>query len=369
MKRRSQTLRVRVDLPGRPYDVRVGSSILSEMPGWLKSRKNKKAFIISDQSLTAARQKLKSSLKKSGWEITEIPVQAGESFKDWQKIYPVYGELLRAKAGRDATIFALGGGSIGDAAGFIASTYLRGVDWVGLPTTLLAQVDSSVGGKTAVNHALGKNLIGTFHQPKLVVCETDFLKTLSSREMISGWGEMIKYGLVFDSRFFKSLRDSFTDNAWLFPAHLRKSIQTSLKWKAHVVAQDEFDRKGLREVLNFGHTFGHALEAETGYLEFQHGEAVLWGMRFALALSQVRGHLSAHLRSDLDSVLAQAPIPRLPSQFTGRDFFQHMSQDKKVRNGRLHFVLLKSLGKPISDSKVTEADLHAAFALLKAARG
>ena len=356
--------KVTLPLGERSYDIRIGAGAVNELPRWLSRRSSKRAFIIADRSLTQARAKLKASLKRAGWEIHEIPVRAGESLKDIQAVYPLYGELLKRKASRDSLLLALGGGSIGDAAGFVAATYLRGISWVGLPTTLLAQVDSSIGGKTGINHDAGKNLIGSFHQPKLVVCDTDFLKTLGPREIVSGFGETVKYGLIYDPAFFAYLQSNAAAFFRLDPRVLAAAIEKSARWKCKAVARDEFDRKGVREALNFGHTFGHALESATRYRVFQHGEAVIWGMRFALALSEARGKLRGSERARADGFLASLKLPPIPKGFGPSELFDRMADDKKVRAGRIHFVLLDRIGHVVSDSRVGREDLFAAYRLM-----
>lgn len=356
---------VKVSLGSRSYGISVGSGIIQSLGKLLSKAPSKRAFIVADQNLEIARKALLKSLESAGWETFEIPVQAGESLKDFKNLYPLYGELLKAKANRDSVLFALGGGSVGDAAGFLASTYLRGIAWVGVPTTLLAQVDSSIGGKTAVNHEAGKNLIGTFHQPSLVVCDTDFLKTLSRREIVSGSGEIAKYALIYDSKFLTYLEKNLDALLAQDAKAMTYAIQKSVQWKAKIVARDEFDVKGIREALNFGHTFGHALESLTRYETYQHGEAVIWGMRFALALSQVRKKISPKKREALDLFLSRLEVPALPQGFGPAQFYEVMTKDKKVRGGKIHFVLLKDVGKTTSDSGVTPEDITQAFELVQ----
>ncbi len=349
----------------RAYDVWVGPGALERAS---RLQPLKKAVILSDQSLSAARAALRQTLTNGGVEVAEIPVTAGESLKDFKTLYPLYGELLRAGADRDSVLFALGGGSIGDAAGFIAATYLRGIRWVGVPTTLLAQVDSSVGGKTGINHPLGKNLIGAFHQPALVLCDTDLLKSLSTREVVSGIGETIKYGLIYDPSFCAFIQKNLKALLTLDPTVLAPVVARSLRWKAQAVALDEFDRLGIREALNFGHTFGHALESITQYGLFQHGEAVIWGMRFALALSERHGMLKTADRAPLERLLAGLPVPPLPSSPVASELFNEllakMRKDKKIRDGKIHFVLLKKPGKTVTSSDITERELAEAYRLI-----
>jgi 3-dehydroquinate synthase len=342
----------------------IGPGAISELAQFLKTRKSKKIYLISDLRLTSMRQKILKLLAAQGFEAHELPVKAGEGLKDIHSVYPLYGELLKKKADRDSLIIALGGGSVGDVAGFIAATYLRGIDWVGLPTTLLAQVDSSVGGKTGINHSAGKNLIGAFHQPALVICDTNFLKTLGAREITSGIGEIVKYALTFDPKFFSYLETNLPQLQKLDSKTLQYCIQRSLEFKADAVAQDEHDRTGIREVLNFGHTFGHALESATSYQKYQHGEAVIWGMRFAVALSAQRGHLPSLQADRVNEFLARLKVPAFPKNLTREKIFSYLKKDKKNENGKIRFVLLDRLGRSVSDKEVTPKDLNVAYAAL-----
>ena len=360
----SQIKKVTLSLGQRSHKIYIGAGAVTKMGEWLKNQPSKRAFIIADKNLKQAREALVATLKHHRWEICEIAVQAGEQLKDFNTIYPLYADLLKGGANRDSVLFALGGGTIGDAAGFLASTYLRGIAWVGVPTTLLAQVDSSVVGKTGINHTEGKNLIGSFYQPVCVICDTQFLKTLGPREIISGFGEMVKYGMIFDPEFFRFLKKNSARILALDPSVLLRAIQKSLHWKAKIVAKDELDRTGLREVLNFGHTFGHALESMTQYAIFQHGEAVIWGMRFALALSVVRKKLTIKKLHEFDAFLSQLNIPPLPADFSLAELLRFMKQDKKVRSGKIHFVLLRDLGNVVSDSNVSQDDLYQAYRIL-----
>ncbi|MBC7396341.1 MAG: 3-dehydroquinate synthase [Bdellovibrionales bacterium] len=356
--------RVRLGLADKSHFIELGAGAISLLPAFVRARKSKKVILISDRSLKQARKKITALLSRAEFEFSEITVTAGESLKDMKSIYPLYGELLKRKADRDTLVLALGGGSIGDAVGFVASTYLRGIDWLGIPTTLLAQVDSSVGGKTGINHSIGKNLIGTFHQPKLVICDTDFLKSLGSREIVSGLGEILKYALTFDPKFLSYLQENMPKLLALESTSLQYAIKRCLQWKCKAVSQDEFDRNGTREVLNFGHTFGHALESLTHYRRYQHGEAVIWGMRFAIALSMQRGHLSERERSRFESVLQRLKVPGLPRAIKPEAYFEAMKKDKKSSCNQIRFVLLDRLGSTISDREVNQADLHQAFALM-----
>jgi 3-dehydroquinate synthase len=345
------------------YPIYIGENLIKKLPSLLKNFSSKTAFVIADKKLTAPRKLLLKTLRSAGWKISEIPVKGGESLKDFKAIYPIYGELIRLNAKRDSVLIALGGGSVGDAAGFIAATYLRGISWVGIPTTLLAQVDSSIGGKTGINHVKGKNLIGAFHQPSLVICDLTVLKTLSDREIISGLGEALKYGLIYDANFFTYFKNNWNNALNLKPDVLERIVFQSLNFKSAIVSRDERDLIGIREHLNFGHTFGHGLEAITKFKKFQHGEAVIWGMRFASALSLLRGRLSERDFLKIDGFLKHIPVPKLRT-LNKNKLFETMKSDKKVRDGRINFVLLRKIGAAVSDNKVALQDLRRAWYLI-----
>ncbi len=348
-------------LRGRDHPIHIGAGVAAEIPRLLDGPR--RAFVVCDVARPHARTAVMDGLAAAGWAADALPVEAGEGLKTPAAVNALYGELLARKADRDALLVAVGGGTVGDAAGFVAATYLRGIDWVGVPTTLLAQVDSAVGGKTAINHEAGKNLIGAFHQPALVVCDTALLATLPRRELVSGLGEVLKYGLVYDPPFFERL--ALDACLALDPPTLAGAIETSLRWKCRAVEQDELDRTGVREALNFGHTLGHALEAATGYAGYRHGEAIVWGMRFALALSVVRGHMAAADRPPLDARLARLDVPPL---LDARDaLFEKTTRDKKSKGGRTRFVLLRRPGEVVLDPEVTRDDLAAAWDLLREA--
>ena len=271
---------------------------------------------------------------------------SGEAAKTLASVRAAYRTLVRAGVGRDGGVIGLGGGAVTDTAGFAAATYLRGVPWISAPTTLLGQVDSGIGGKTGVNLPEGKNLVGAFHQPRLVVCDLEALDSLPLREVISGLGEMVKYGLVFDRALFDCMRRDWDRLLALDPAALTPVIRSCAAIKARVVAADERETSGLREVLNFGHTVGHALEAEEGYGRLRHGEAVVWGMRAALALSLMKAGLPPRDAEDAGRFLASIPVPR-PAARPAR-LLARMRRDKKVKGGRIRFVLLRRIGRPVA---------------------
>lgn len=360
---------VRVELGPRSYDIRVGRNILGGIARWLPQTGARRAFVLADRALPAQLAALTAALERGGWDVHAIRVRAGEALKDLDSIYPLYGALLRAKADRHAVIVALGGGVVGDAAGFVAATYLRGVPWVGVPTTLLAQVDSAIGGKTAVNHPSGKNLIGAFYQPSLVVSELSFLDTLDPRDRVSGLGETIKYGIIADPPFFRRLAREWRAFLALEPRLLTGAVGRCSALKARLVERDERDERGPRETLNYGHTLGHALEAATEYRRFRHGEAIIHGMRAATYLSFRRGLLPERTFDEIDAALAVLPVPALPRRLDERRILDAVLLDKKkTRAGRVRFVLLKALGETVSDDGVTEADLRAALAHLSQAK-
>jgi 3-dehydroquinate synthase len=303
---------------------------------------------------------LEGELRREGWKVQTVPVVAGDQAKDYRRAMSLTTRLVESRLDRQSVVLALGGGVIGDLAGFVAGTYLRGVRWVGLPSTLLAQVDSSIGGKTGVNHPLGKNLIGVFHQPSMVICDTALLGTLDMRDRVSGFAEMVKYGLIYDRRYFHQLVRHWRDVVGLDSTVLTAAIVRAARFKASVVAKDERETAGLRVCLNFGHTVGHAIEAATRY-RYRHGEALVVGMRVAAALSFVRGHLPAQEADEIDRFLKILPVPRIGSGVDLGQLFPYVQRDKKGRRGKVAFVLLQSIGETVLDDGVTRAHLAAAF--------
>ncbi len=365
MSPRFRSAQVKVSLGSRSYSVRIGSGALDHLTKWLPKGGTKSAVVLCDARLVDARARLEASLRRSGWRVHCFSVDAGEGLKEIRSVYPIYDELLKAGLDRHSTLFALGGGTIGDVGGFVAATYLRGIDWVGIPTTLLAQVDSSVGGKTGINHDSGKNLIGAFHQPRLVVCDPDLLKTLGERDRISGFGESVKYGIAFDPKLYRYLKDHVREFLDLNPAVISSVVERCLHWKAKFVSRDELDRKGLREALNFGHTFGHALESVGKYEKYRHGEAVIWGMRYAAALSRLRKKLSRSNHLEIDGFLSTLPVPALPEGMEWSEILERMRKDKKVKNGKIGFILIDRIGHWIADSTSRENDLLKAVSMIR----
>jgi 3-dehydroquinate synthase len=273
-----------------------------------------------------------------------LTLPPGEATKTWANAERVLDWLLQARLPRDGALVALGGGVVGDLAGFCAAIYQRGIDFVQVPTTLLAQVDSSVGGKTGINHARGKNLIGAFHQPRLVVADTGTLSTLPRRELQAGMAEVIKYGLLGDAGFFGWLEDNLDALLALDAARLAEAVERCCAMKAQIVARDERE-SGPRALLNLGHTFGHAIETWTGYREWLHGEAVAVGLCMAADLSARHGWLRAQDARRCTQLVSRAGLPSVaPMGMTPDDFTSLMRIDKKVQSGRLRLVLLHGIG-------------------------
>ncbi len=287
-------------------------------------------------------------------DITSISLADGESFKTLATMQTILDKLVTSGANRDTTVIALGGGVVGDIAGFAAACYMRGVAFIQVPTTLLAQVDSSVGGKTGVNHEKGKNLIGAFHQPRVVLIDTDTLNTLPAREFRAGLAEVIKYGAICDPAFFAWLESNMIALLEKDPEVLAHAIQRSCELKAEVVAEDEREA-GRRAILNFGHTFGHAIERCLGYGEWLHGEAVAAGMIMAAQLS---GIAAADL-SRLKELIAAAGLPTEAPAIAGERWLEAMGMDKKALRKQLRFVLLRSLGEAYISADYDRARLAA----------
>ncbi len=367
---RPNAARVSVALGARAYDIHVGRGLLARA-GELCAPvlKQRRVFIVTDS--TVAKLYLGpfiASLSAAGIRADHVTVPAGEASKDFAHLEQVLDAMLKAKCERGTMIVALGGGVVGDLAGFAAAVLLRGVNFIQVPTTLLSQVDSSVGGKTGINTKAGKNLVGAFHQPRLVLADTDVLASLSRRELLAGYAEVAKYGLLGDAAFWKWLEDNGSaalaggDKAHML---LRQCIVTSCEAKARIVATDEKE-SGERALLNLGHTFGHALEAEMGYGgALLHGEAVAIGMILAFEMSLRLGLSPAaditRIRSHFTSVgLPVSPPKRGPrGPITPAMLVAHMTQDKKMKDGALTFVLARGIGKAFLTTDVPASALEA----------
>ncbi len=347
-------------------EVFVGSGLLPRLPGLLKARvPRRRVSIVVDAGLVAAGRRLARAFTAQGWKAPMAPLPAGEGAKSLRSLAKLYDFLLKTGHERRDPVLALGGGTVGDAAGFAAATFMRGVPLVQVPTTLLAQSDSCLGGKTGVNLPGAKNAVGAFHQPLLVAADVDFLATLSERDFRSGLAEVVKYGLVLDAAFARALARRWDGLVARRPAELAWAVERSLRLKASVVAQDEHDLTGRRELLNFGHTLGHALEAAGGFSRFTHGEAVAFGMRAAALLSLARGGLADGPDSRLLwDLLGRLPAVRVPASVRARELVASLSRDKKARGGKPVFVLLKGLARPERCGSVGEAELFRALGAL-----
>jgi 3-dehydroquinate synthase len=365
--------RVAVVLGRRSYEILVGGGLIARAGSLIAPQlQERRALIVTDA--TVARlylEELAHSLEAAGIRQEAVILPPGEATKDFQHLEELCGRMLEARIERGSMILALGGGVIGDLAGFAASIVLRGIEFIQIPTTLLAQVDSSVGGKTGINTAQGKNLIGSFHQPRMVLADIDALESLPRRELLAGYAEVVKYGLINDPAFFSWLETHGADLIDGDPAARRHAVMTSCAAKAAVVAADEREAD-QRALLNLGHTFGHALEAECGYTdELLHGEAVAIGMVMAFELSAMLGLCPSEDPARVARHLASVGLPTSPAAI-GRGFdagrlIHHMRQDKKVKDGRLTFVLTRGIGRAFLSRDVEPAQLEALLARALAA--
>ena len=339
-----QTLQV--ELGERSYPIYIGEQLIER--GELLSRhiRGKQVAVVTNETIAPLYlERLCKSL--AGFTVTPVVLPDGEAYKNWETLQSVFDVMLGARHDRNTTVIALGGGVIGDMAGFAASSYQRGVDFIQVPTTLLSQVDSSVGGKTGINHPLGKNMIGAFYQPRAVLIDTLTLATLPSRELSAGLAEVIKYGLICDEPFLGWLEDNVDKLRALDQQALTEAIGRSCAAKARVVGADEREA-GVRATLNLGHTFGHAIETHQGYGAWLHGEAVAAGTVMALEMSRLMGWLSVEQRDRAVRLLVRAGLPVTPpADMTSADFLQHMAVDKKVLNGQLRLILLRGLGEAV----------------------
>ncbi len=337
-----------VDLGDRSYPIYIGTDLLHQNNLITDHIHGNSALIVSNSTVAPLYlQAVQNSLQTSGIRYGSVILEDGEQYKTIDSVMIIVEELLRQKYDRRSTIIALGGGVVGDIAGFAASIYQRGVNFIQIPTTLLSQVDSSVGGKTGVNHPLGKNMIGAFYQPQCVIADTGTLNTLSARELSAGIAEVIKYGLIYDASFFEWIEQNTAEFIARNSEFLAQAILVSCRIKADIVAQDEREM-GIRAILNLGHTFGHAIEASMGYGNWLHGEAVAAGMVMAIDLSLRHGWVDEQLKQRTVKLLERCSLPvDSPHSMSNDDYMATMAIDKKTVNGTIKFVLLKALGKAI----------------------
>ena len=335
-----------VNLGDRSYPIHIGAGVLNQ-PELVNQHVGGSQICIVSNETVAPLYLEKTLALFSSKTCDSVVLPDGEHFKNLDTLNMVFDALLSKRHNRQTTLVALGGGVIGDITGFAAACYQRGVNYLQIPTTLLAQVDSSVGGKTGVNHALGKNMIGAFHQPVCVLADTSTLNTLEDRELSAGLAEIIKYGLIRDMEFFGWLEDNVEKLSARDPQALAYAIERSCRNKAEVVAADEKEG-GVRATLNFGHTFGHAIETGTGYHSWLHGEGVGVGMLMAADMSMRMGWLTHDDVHRIESLIGRAQLPtRAPADLSTARFIELMGVDKKVLDGKIRLVLLQALGKAI----------------------
>jgi 3-dehydroquinate synthase len=336
-----------VDLGDRSYPIHIGAGLLNQAELILPHLAQKRVMVVTNTTVAPLYlARLTATLASGGVAATHVILPDGESYKNWETLNLIFDALLTQRAERKTTLIALGGGVIGDMTGFAAASYQRGVPFIQIPTTLLSQVDSSVGGKTGINHPLGKNMIGAFYQPKLVLADTDTLKTLPARELSAGLAEVIKYGLIWDVEFLAWLEANMDKLRALDPAAITHAIHRSCEIKARVVGQDEREG-GIRAILNLGHTFGHAIETGMGYGNWLHGEAVAAGMVMAAQTSQRLGWISEADVARTRALIRAAGLPDVAPDLGVDTYLEYMGLDKKVEGGKMRFVLLKKLGEAV----------------------
>ncbi len=347
-----------VALGERSYPIYIGEQLLSEPDLFAAHIKSKEVLIVTNETVAPLYlDEIKSAL--TAYRLETVILPDGEQFKTLEIMQRIFDGLLQARMSRQVTVIALGGGVIGDMAGFAAACYQRGVPFIQVPTTLLSQVDSSVGGKTAVNHPLGKNMIGAFYQPQCVFADTSTLNTLDDRQFAAGLAEVIKYGLINDAEFFDWLEANMAGLIDRQPELLAQAIARSCQDKADIVAADEREQ-GVRALLNLGHTFGHAIETGCGYGVVLHGEAIAIGMVMAADLSQRLGWLNLATVERIKALLIAAGLPvNVPSEMTPERFMDLMAVDKKVQDGAIRLILLKAIGQAVISDDYPPAQLAA----------
>jgi len=338
---------VQIDLGERSYDIRIATGLMAQDDAWQSLPKASAALIVTNDTVAPLYlAKLQAALKPHYAKLHVCSLPDGEAYKTWESLQLIFDVLLGQACDRKTVLFALGGGVIGDITGFAAACYMRGVPFVQVPTTLLAQVDSSVGGKTAINHPIGKNMIGAFYQPERVLCDLSALNTLPARELSAGLAEVIKYGPIADMAFLDWIEGHLEALMARDPQALAHAVQRSCEIKAWVVGQDERE-SGIRAILNFGHTFGHAIEAGLGFGVWLHGEAVGCGMVMAAHLSQRLGLVDAAFTERLTTLIARAGLPIVGPDLGAEAYLHHMRVDKKAEAGDIRFVLIDAPGSAV----------------------
>ena len=356
--------RLTLSLGAHSYPILIGGGLLTAVDQIQPFLRSPRIALVSNTTVAPLYlERLVGAMEKAGIGVTPIILPDGEAYKNWESLNLIHDALLAARCDRSTAIVALGGGVIGDLAGFAAATYQRGVPFIQIPTTLLSQVDSSVGGKTGINHPRGKNLIGAFWQPKLVLADTDALQSLPARELSSGMAEVIKYGLIRDLPFLEWLEANMEGLMARDGQLLAQAIERSCANKAEVVAADEFEtaKEGGRALLNLGHTFGHAIETGMGYGEWLHGEAVAAGTMMAAELSRRLGWLSAADVERVRALMLRAGLPVSGPDLGVARYLELMSHDKKVIAGSLRLILLNRIGQALVHADAPSADIAAAI--------
>ena len=348
---------ININLEKRSYPIYVGKGLLENYGLLKKHISNKKVAIITNDKVAPLYLEKISNTLSVEKEIIPIILPDGEVFKNFETLNLIYDTLLKNKANRQITLIALGGGVIGDITGFAAATFMRGVDFIQIPSTLLSQVDSSVGGKTGINHPLGKNMIGAFYQPKCVIADINLLETLPDKELSAGLAEVIKYGLIRDSSFFEWLENNVEGIIKRDSQLLIEAVARSCQNKVDIVESDEFE-SGIRAILNLGHTFGHAIETATGYGKWLHGEAIAIGMVMAAYLSEQMGWLTKEENQRIKSLIVDANLPINPPEISKQEFLDLMQLDKKTKEDQINLVLQQGIGKAILTSDYDTEKLH-----------
>ena len=354
---------VRVELGPQSYDIVIGHELGASLIDFVRGRRySRQALLVTDSNVGPLYgEQVAALLAEAGLHPVVYAIPAGESSKTLAIAEKIYTCIIEHGLDRKSPVFALGGGVVGDLAGFVASTYMRGVPFVQLPASLLAQVDSSVGGKVAVDHALGKNLIGSFYQPDAVFIDLDFMKRLPKREIATGLGEIVKYGIIYDALFFGFLEQHPDDVLALAPEATVHMIARSCEIKAAVVSKDEKEA-GQRRILNFGHTMAHTIEQETGYVRYNHGEAVAIGMVGAADISRRLGLIDAETQGRVVALIQRLGLPTKAEGCTVDAMYAGIFHDKKTVNGTVHWVLMDGIGRTVVKNDVPEDIVRAAMA-------
>jgi 3-dehydroquinate synthase len=348
---------LQVDLGNRSYPIYIGENLLQNHALFAQHVRGHLSIIVTNPTIAPLyADEVENSLKKIDQQVVRVIIPDGEAHKNWETLQLIFNGLMEAGADRKSTIIALGGGVIGDMAGFAAASFMRGIAFIQIPTTLLSQVDSSVGGKTGINHPLGKNMIGAFHQPVAVIADLRTLTTLPPKELAAGLAEVVKHGAIADAEFLSWIESHISELNTCDLSAMEHAVLRSCEIKSAVVAADEKEN-GIRAHLNFGHTFGHAIEAGMGYGDWLHGEAVGCGMVIASELSMELGYITAQEVKRLTQIIAELHLPITPPIWSVNKYLDLMSHDKKAEQGSIKYVVLEKLGQA-NVQKVPNETIH-----------